>query len=218
MLHSRRQVNDPAALALAAAATIGLTALAQAALFGLERAQTASGALPIGAYALEDALTRAPSVALAEGERAVWIVSGVDCPACRTLERRAAERLGGGAYAIRLVLAAPRDAALEPAEAIGLAALARRGTGAWEDCVDDARGLAFVSDVRCQRHISSDPAEIEGYLEWGRASYDRIADVLSANGVTLEPPAVIWRDEAGWQVTMGAAAELPETPPPERTS
>lgn len=209
MSHNRRQVKNPAALAIAAAATVGLTALAQAGLFGLSAAPLANGALPIGSAALEDALDRAPFVPIAEGEIEVWIISGIDCPSCRTVERRARAAAETSGYALNLLIAAPRGAPLEEAEAVGLAALARQGAGAWTDCVDASRGLTFVSDVKCRRHVSTDPAEIEGYVEWGRASYDRIERVLAVNGIALEPPAVIWRDEDGWRVSSGVGAALP---------
>ncbi len=205
-----RQVKNPAALGCALGLLLLFMIAAQASLFTLARGQSvAGGALPIGARALEDVLVKSPSVALGRGEREIWVVSPIDCRDC---SRPIAGLLGEDADAatLRIMLVARREAQLDEAHAISLAALARHGADAWSDCIDESRFPRIAADGACRSHISADPAEIEGYVEWGRASYDRLSAILAVNGMELSPPAVFWRDEDGWRVSMGEDARLPD--------
>jgi len=53
---------------------------------------------------------------------------------------------------------------------------------------------------------STDPNEQEGYREWGRASWDRVAAVLRENGVDPKLPLLIWRRGPEWRVLVGTRA------------
>lgn len=150
---------------------------------------------------LPDALADGPFVAT-EGPAQVWIVSTPDCPACAALEARVAADLVGQGVGVRLMMLAPRDVVADDAMMARVATVAaRRDWLTYQACFPTAQAACDAGAL--------DAAAIDGYLEWGRATQDRIAAVVSANEAPLRFPMVFWRAGREWRLATGAdAADL----------
>src|SRR5262249_55054486 len=78
---------------------------------------------------------------------------------------------------------------------------------AWTAAFAENRNIALLAPLRARRPIpeqpTDDPAIVEGYLEWGRASYDRVATIVARNGGTMRTPALFWRRGPEWRAAIG---------------
>ena len=186
-----------AVLALAVAAFAG-------AAWSLWRAQTDAAGWTVVAVdrdLLPDALADGPFVS-SEGRGEVWIVTTPDCAACAALETRAAADLAGQGVGVRVMMLAPRDTDLDDATLARVAGVAaRRDWLAYRACFPKAQPACEAAPL--------DAEAIDGYLEWGRASQDRLGAVVAANDAPVRFPLVFWRAGREWRLATGAdAADL----------
>jgi hypothetical protein len=180
------------------AAVLGLTALATACLaWGLwdlaQRRAAAPSVVAVDKATLADALSDAPWISSGGNGPVVWLVTAPDCAPCRTFERRALPDLLDRGVEARVILVAPRVGA-DFGDARQVAALARRrdwvALHTWMAGGGDRTGAALEA------------AATEGYLEWGRASYDRITQAVERNGLKMAVPAVFWRAGPEWRASV----------------
>jgi hypothetical protein len=145
---------------------------------------------------LGEALQEAPWVASSEGGPIVWAVAGDSCRNCAAFLDRTLPGLNARGVEVRLVLTHPLGAAGEADDVV--AELARtRDWNAFEHWREGKRQANFAGE---------DPAEQEGLVEWGRASYDRIAEVFQANKIDPSLPVLLWRKGPEWRVLTGPEA------------
>ena len=173
---------------------------AGAGLMGLRDARLAGPvSLVTATEDVADALSDAPWIGSESNGPVVWAFTRPDCD-CGKLTPAAVAALADEEMEIRVVVVAPRPAnatAPPPASNVTVATLAENRD--WAALQHWAVGAPVTA-------ASSDPAATDGYVEWGRASYDRIAAILRENGVDPKLPLLIWRRGPEWRVLVGSHA------------
>ncbi len=193
----RTAIGNPGLAAFIVAATVaaGLFLAAGFAELGARRA-AAPVVLAVEKAALEEALNEAPWISSGEGAPILWVLSEPGCAPCRRLETEILPKLVDRGVQARVIVAAPRAKQADEAGAVAALAQARDWLAltAWTAgrAVPGARAL--------------EPAAEEGYLEWGRASRDRLSNAVGRNGLTLRTPALFWRDGPEWRALMAPDA------------
>lgn len=195
-----RRVQRPELLALVAGIALLSAFAAGGGLISRQQAQAAGPVILISSVeAMEDALLDAPWLGPENGGPVVWALTKADCAACGALPPTEVAALADEEIDVRVVAVAARE-------------------GADAGAQDSAASLAHARDWGTLRDWSAtaplepttpDKAAREGYAEWGRASYDRVAAVLRENGVEPKLPILIWRRGPEWRVvTNGKSASL----------
>jgi hypothetical protein len=155
--------------------------------------------LVAGADDLTDALADAPLLGGDRDGPKVWVIADSDCPLCQPLFRETLPDLRDRGFDVRVMLVS--RAADQARDAAFVAVLAKnREWQAFET-------WAFDSAVTEGTPGLSGPEEVEGYLEWGRASLARVEAVLKDNDLTLKLPIVIWRRGPEWRVAPALAPQ-----------
>lgn len=193
MTASARRVERPALLWLVIAIAFAAAALAGLGLLNL-RATSLAGPVTLVTQTepLADALADSPWTGSPEEGPIVWAF---------TDSQRRDGPLGTGAIAalseeameLRIVVVAPRAGETDVAAAIA----AQRD---WET----VRRWAVAGEPPAQ--TLRDAAAAEGYVEWGRASWDRVAALMRANGVEPRLPLLLWRRGPEWRALVGVPA------------
>jgi hypothetical protein len=179
-------------------AAVGLTAAAALCMaVGLwdlgQRQTTAPKVVAVEKAVLSDALNDAPWISSGGEGPVVWLVTAADCPACRRFEKQVLPGLLDKGVQARVILVAPREHEVAPPDAQVIAAVAKQ-----RDWVTLQAWM--TSGKPDQSPIGA--ADREGYLEWGRASYDRLAVTLKRNGMDLAVPALFWRVGPEWRASV----------------
>jgi hypothetical protein len=177
----------------------GLLAAASLCLaFGLydlgQRRAAAPAVVAVEKTNLAEALDDAPYVSSRGDGPVLWLVTAPDCAPCRAFERKVLPGLLDRGVEVRVILAAPREARIDAGEAQWIAAVARRRE--WVSLHKWMTGGAAQADV------SLEAPAAEGYLEWGRASFERIDGALHENGLALAAPALFWRVGPEWRASV----------------
>lgn len=149
---------------------------------------------------IAEALDQAPWIGGPTDGRAmsgltVWALAPAKCDLCAEFHRTAVARLSADGAALKVLVFPDQSAALDRATAVATMAKDRR----W------ALYRAFAADNPADFVAQSPPAdgaEIEGLALWARASAER----LTALGVPLDMPVVMWRAGDGWRMLTGPAA------------
>lgn len=147
---------------------------------------------------LADALADGPWIGGDQGGAALWVVAPVTCAGCEKLfaEDIPAQRESG--LDVRLVLVTA-GAKSDPSDAF-VAALAKsrdwQAFDAWALAEDRS---VYYADMAAHGALAT-PEEIEGYLEWGRASLARVRNVMEQNDAPDSPALLIWRSGPEWRV------------------
>lgn len=125
----------------------------------------------------------------------VWLLTGLDCPLCRRVERRVTS-LGAE---IRVVAVVPRTA--DSARQRAVAEIARRRSG---DFFAEWRARPDSPILQPIGIGPSDvgPAAVAGYAEWSHASFERLGGIATANGASLAVPALIWQRGREWRIAV----------------
>jgi hypothetical protein len=144
--------------------------------------------------AIAEALEAAPFVSAAGVAPAqLWAIAPAVCADCARFHRETVAVLAAGEGLVRVLVAPQRNAGGD--ETAFVAALAkRRDWAAYRRFADTG---AMVGDA-----AMTDPAEVEGFAEWARASADRLATL----GVTVDGPVVMWAVGDAWRIVSGPAA------------
>ncbi len=159
-----------------------------------QRRAAAPAVVAVDKTLLSEALDDAPYVS-SNGEGPVlWLVTTPDCPACRVFEKKVLPGLLDRGVDARVILVAPRAAAVDAGQAQWIAAVARRRE--WLSL------QTWMSGGTPRIDISLEAPAAEGYLEWGRASFERIDAALKPNGLTLAAPALFWRVGPEWRASV----------------
>ncbi|MBL8558883.1 MAG: hypothetical protein JNM47_09205 [Hyphomonadaceae bacterium] len=186
-----RRVRRPGLLVVMAGMALVSALAAGGGLFSRHQAQLAGPVILVaGTETMEDALLDAPWLGPENGGPVVWALTKADCADCGALPPTEVAALAEEEIDVRVVAVAARD-------------------GAGANALDSAASLAHARDWNTLRDWSkhaplelttTDSAAREGYAEWGRASYDRVAAVLRENGVEPKLPILIWRRGPEWRV------------------
>jgi hypothetical protein len=195
-----RRVQRPALLALMGAIALASALTAGGGLFLHHQARLAGPVTLIGGgEALEDALLDAPWLGPENDGPVVWAITRADCPDCGALPPAVLAELADEGIDVRIIAVAARDGAT--AQAVGSAA-----------SLAHARDWNTLREWRADAPLeptTADKAAIEGYAEWGRASYDRVSALLRADGVEPHLPVLLWRRGPEWRaVTRGGRTAL----------
>jgi hypothetical protein len=179
-------------------AAIGLTAAAALCMaVGLwdlgQRRNTAPKVVAVEKAVLADALNDAPWISSGGEGPVVWLVTAADCPACRRFEKQVLPGLLDKGVQARVILVAPREHEVAPPDAQVIAAVAKQRN--WVAL------QAWMTSGKPDDSIIGQ-ADRDGYLEWGRASYDRLAITMKRNGVDLAVPALFWRAGPEWRASV----------------
>ncbi|MBL8551731.1 MAG: hypothetical protein JNJ73_17215 [Hyphomonadaceae bacterium] len=196
------EVRRPWLVALMGAAALAAAGLAMAGLVGLAMSLRAEPVtVVIADEELGPALAEAPWAESGGEGPVVWVVASGQCDGCADLLGRDLAQLEAEGLRVRLILVSPREGRHPRLDA-------------WTAAFAETRDPSLLAPLRAHRPVPEvprdDPAIIEGYLEWGRASYDRIAAIVARNGATLRAPSLFWRRGAEWRLavgTDGAAAD-----------
>jgi hypothetical protein len=178
----------------------GLLAAASLCLaFGLydlgQRRVAAPAVVAVEKSSLSEALADAPFVSSNGQGPVLWLVTAPDCAPCRAFERKVLPGLLDRGVEARVILVAPREARIDAGEAQWIAAVARRRE--WVSLHKWMTGGAAAGT-----DIPLEPSAAEGYLEWGRASFERIDSALHQNGLALAAPSVFWRVGPEWRASV----------------
>lgn len=194
-----RRVQRPGLLALVAGVVLVSALAAGAGLIGRHQAQLAGPVILVsGTETMEDALLDAPWLGPENGGPVVWALTKADCAACGALPPVEVAELADEEIDVRVVAVAARDGGAAAQDSAASLAHAR-----------DWLTLRDWSNTAPLPTSTTDKAAREGYAEWGRASYDRVAAVLLENGVEPKLPILIWRRGPEWRVvTNGSRASL----------
>lgn len=195
-----RRVQRPTLLALMSAIVLVSGVAATAGLVGRHQSLLAGPVtLTTGTAALEDALLDAPWLGPENDGPVVWAITSADCAACGALPPQVLAALEDEEIDVRIVAVAARD-------------------GAKSGALESAASLAHARDWNALRDwtaaaplepTTADGAAIEGYAEWGRASWDRVAAILRGNGIEPDMPVLVWRRGPEWRaVTHGRRSAL----------
>lgn len=187
------RVARPALLWLVGAIAFGGAALAGAGLFDLYGARMAGPVTLISEVEqLEDALEDGPWTGSEANGPIVWVYTRPDCHDCGAFATAPLLALAEEEMELRVAVVAQRGDASAPAAALS-------ELRDWPSLQMWAGGDALPPS-------STDPNEQEGYREWGRASWDRVAAVLRENGIDPKLPLLIWRRGPEWRVLIGTRA------------
>jgi hypothetical protein len=194
------EIRRPWLMAIMAAAALASAGLAVAGLSGLATSLRSEPiTIAVADEELADALQDAPWVEAGGRGPVVWAVSAAACDACAAFHQADLPALEAEGLRVRVIMVSPRqgrDAALEA------------WTAAFAQNRDPAM-LAPLSAGRAPPRVPpDDPAEIEGHLEWGRSSYDRVAAIVERNGGRMRLPALFWRRGPEWRAAVGRDAHL----------
>ncbi|MBT9445707.1 MAG: hypothetical protein IV086_08420 [Hyphomonadaceae bacterium] len=195
MTEPTRRVQRPALLVLMCAIVLASGLTAGGGLLLRHQARLAGPVtLTSGAAAMEVALLDAPWLGPENDGPVVWVITPADCAACGALPPTVLTALADEGVDVRIVAVAAREGArAEAAESAAALAHAR-----------DWNALRDWSATAPLEPTTTDKAAIEGYAEWGRASYDRISAVLLANGVEPHLPVLLWRRGPEWRAVTNA--------------
>ncbi|MDZ4776367.1 MAG: hypothetical protein SGJ23_06235 [Alphaproteobacteria bacterium] len=195
-----RRVQRPELLAVMSAVVLLSAMAAGGGLMSRHQARLAGPVtLTYGVESMEDALLDSPWLGPENGGPVVWAVTKADCADCGALPPTEVAELADEEIDVRIVAIAARDdvrgGALESAASLAHAR--------------DWNTLRDWSAAAPLEPTTTDKAAQEGYAEWGRASYDRVAAILRENGVEPKLPLIIWRRGPEWRVvTNGKSASL----------
>lgn len=196
-----RRVERPAAFAaLVMLAGLGAAAAIFAPIHLGRRLEAQPQVVALDRGALEEALGEAPWFTLEPGAApAVWLLTAPACAGCRRLESAILEIVQDNQSELRVLVVAPRDAAPEVTAAA--AEFARRRDGAafaaWR--LNPDRPPRIPVGVA---GADLGPDAAEGYAEWGRASFDRLAEVARRNDRSLAAPALFWKRGREWRMAI----------------
>jgi hypothetical protein len=178
------------------AIAIGLTAAAGLLLaFALwdlgQRRAAAPAVMAVEKTALVEALEDAPYISSGGTGPTLWVVTATDCPACRAFERRILPKLLDRGIEARVILVAGREAGGGESKLVAAFAKQRDWTtlNAW--MAGRSETVSYL-----------EPAATEGFVEWGRASFERIDAALRRNGQQLAAPALFWRVGPEWRASI----------------
>lgn len=195
MTEPTRRVQRPALLALMGAIVLMSGLAAGAGLFLQYQTRLAGPVtLTSGAQAMEQALLDAPWLGPENDGPVVWAITRADCAACGVLPPSILAALADEGVDVRIVAVAARDGA--SAGAVGNAAALAHAR--------DWNALHEWSAAVPLEPTTTDKAAIEGYAEWGRASYDRVSALLRANGIEPQMPVLLWRRGPEWRAVTNA--------------
>jgi hypothetical protein len=187
------RIARPALLWLVSVIAFGGAALAGAGLVGLHGARLAGPVTLVSeTERLEDALADGPWTGSDPNGPIVWAFVRPACDNCGDFSAASLAALADEDMELRVVVVAGREDASGPAATLA----EMRDWSIFEDWANGA-----TPEV-----ASRDPAAQEGYREWGRASWDRVAAILRLNGVDPRPPLLIWRRGPEWRVLVGTRA------------
>lgn len=178
-----------AALALAAAAMAGLGLVGLAASL---RAEPVT--LAIADEDLGEVLAQAPWAESGGEGQVVWAVASAVCRDCKDFLGHDLAALEAEGLRVRLIMVSPREGR-------------HPSLDAWTAAFAETRDPSLLAPLRARRVVPAqppdDPAVVEGYLEWGRASHDRIAAIVARNGGEMRLPALFWRRGPEWRAAIG---------------
>jgi hypothetical protein len=148
----------------------------------------------------------------------LWVVVEADCGPCQAVLAGPLQRAERRAVDLRLVLVGRSDSPLAPL----VAAIARDRSAA---VYVDWRAAGFspsFADAPAPPTTPDAHADMEGYVELGRAVSERLGTIATRNEVTLGPLALFWRMGPEWRCAPDADAaavalalrELTSQPPP----
>jgi hypothetical protein len=181
-------------LLLAAIGVAGGAALLMA--FGLwdlgQRRANAPAVVAVEKSVLADALEDSPWVSSGKEGPILWVVTSPDCGRCRAFEKQVLPGLLDKGVEARVIVVAARDKPMPADQAEAVAAVAKRR--------DWVALQTWMSSQRNGDRLNS--ADTDGYLEWGRASYDRIGRALARNGVDLAAPSMFWKVGPEWRASV----------------
>jgi hypothetical protein len=194
------EVRRPWLLALVAAAAMASAGLTMAGLVGLAGSLRAEPAtVAIADEQLSDALNDAPWVDAGGQGPVVWVVAAARCDGCAQFHQQDLPRLEAAGLRVRIIMVSRREDRHPELDA-------------WTAAFAEARDPTMLVPLKAARALPQpppdDPAEVEGNLEWGRASYDRIAAIVARNGGRMRMPALFWRRGAEWRAAIGRDAHL----------
>ncbi len=198
------RVRHPTLLGLVTAVAFGAAALAGAGLMGMQAARMAGPVTLVSATEeIADALTDSPWAGSEGNGPIVWAFTRPACGDCGKLDPASVAALAEEEMEIRMVVVAPRgagdaEAAAAPS-AMHAAAASLAQSRDWAEMQRWSAGEAPIA-------FSGDRQSVDGYVEWGRASYDRVAAILRDNGVDPKLPLLIWRRGPEWRVLVGGRA------------
>jgi hypothetical protein len=182
-------------LLLAAFGVVGGAALLMA--IGLwdlgQRRANAPAVVAVEKSVLADALEDAPWVSSGKEGPVLWVVTSPDCGRCRAFEKQVLPGLLDKGVEARVIVVATREKTTPADQAEAVAAVAKR-----RDWI--ALQSWMTSGQRNGDRLN--PADMDGYLEWGRASYERIGRALSRNGLDLATPTIFWKVGPEWRASV----------------
>ena len=199
-----RGVEAPIVLLFALGALLFSTVLAGSGLYAL-RADKLNGPVTLVSETeeLADALADAPWIGGEAGGAPIWVVAPVTCGGCEGLFANEIPGQRDSGLDVRLILVASGTKP-DAADAF-LAALAKsRDWQAFDAWAQAKEKSAYYNDMASIGPLAT-PEEIEGYLEWGRASAARVRSVLERNEAPNSPALLIWRSGPEWRVAPATA-------------
>ena len=198
------RVRRPALLWLVSAIAFAAAALAGAGLVGMRAARLAGPVTLVSdTEEIADALSDSPWAGSPANGPIVWAFTRPDCRDCGKLDAASLAALADEEMEIRMVVVAPRgvgDAGADAPPTLMHAAAASLAEN--RDWAEMQRWSAGETPIP----FTGDRASADGYVEWGRASFDRIAAILRDNGVDPKLPLLIWRRGPEWRVLVGGRA------------
>lgn len=194
MTSSARRVERPALLGLACLIAFGAAGVAGVGLWS-QHATRLAGPVTLVAQTdqIADALADSPWVGSEGNGPIVWAFTRPDCD-CGRLDAASVIALAEEEMEIRMVVVVPRGDADGDASVAALAE--SRDWGALQRWTGG-------DEIAPQ---TTDAAARDGYTEWGRASWDRVAAILRENGVDPKLPLLLWRRGPEWRVLVGGRA------------
>jgi hypothetical protein len=204
MAHVVRRVQRPALLVAFCVFAFVAHVGAMGALLGIRDSRLATpAAIASRSDALGEALAQAPWLGPETIAPELWLVTRPDCRACAQFEANVLHDLASSHVGVRVVVVAPRELGdrFEHPQRFA-AALARTRDWSAVKVWGEAAGRLDPQRVA----LIEEPSVVEGYVEWGRASLDRMNEILTENGVEPELPMLLWRRGGEWRVLTGAKA------------
>ena len=202
--HPSPRVRRPALLWLVSAIAFAAAALAGAGLVSMHAARLAGPVTLVSdTEEIADALSDSPWAGSPANGPIVWAFTRPDCRDCGKLDAASLAALADEEMEIRMVVVAPRgvgDAGADAPPTLMHAAAASLAEN--RDWAEMQRWSAGETPIP----FTGDRASADGYVEWGRASFDRIAAILRDNGVDPKLPLLIWRRGPEWRVLVGGRA------------
>lgn len=125
------------------------------------------------------------------------------CPDCINLEKSIFPALNAAQVDTRVLYYAPRSGRYEASDGEKRALDTVYRTRDWaffEAWMEDANPSFFYDNTDMQPVDAAAQARIEAAI----STHDRVAEIMAANGWSMERPAMFWQDEGGrWRVIMG---------------